>query len=85
MAGKSDSIVRRLRRIEGQVRGIQRMVEEGRPCDEVLTQLLAVQAALDKVATKLVGEHVAECLERLDPREATENIGKAIELMSRMR
>lgn len=85
MARKPDSIVRRLRRIEGQVRGIQRMVEEGRSCNEVLTQLLAVQAALDKVASKLVGEHVAECLERLQPREATENIGKAIELMSRMR
>lgn len=61
------------------------MVEEARPCEEVLTQLLAVQAALDKVATKLVGEHVAECLQKLEPREATQNISKAIELMSRMR
>jgi DNA-binding FrmR family transcriptional regulator len=85
MPRKQDNIVQRLRRIEGQVRGLQKMVEEGRPCEDVLTQLLAVQAALDKVATKLVGEHVAECLQKLEPKEATENIGKAIELISRMR
>lgn len=84
MARRQDNLVQRLRRIEGQVRGLQKMISEGRPCEEVLTQLLAVEAALDRVATKLVSDHVAECLQNLQPKEATENISKALELMSRL-
>ncbi len=52
----------RLRRVEGQVRGIQKMVEEDRYCIDVLTQISAVQAALDKVALGLLDQHAAHCV-----------------------
>jgi CsoR family transcriptional regulator, copper-sensing transcriptional repressor len=52
----------RLRRIEGQVRGIERMVEDDRYCIDVLTQISAVQAALDKVALGLLDDHAHHCV-----------------------
>ena len=52
----------RLKRIEGQVRGIARMIEEDRYCIDVLTQISAVQAALDKVALGLLDDHVKHCV-----------------------
>ena len=52
----------RLRRIEGQVGGIERMVEEDRYCIDVLTQISAVQAALDKVALGLLDDHARHCV-----------------------
>ena len=52
----------RLARIEGQVRGISRMVEEDRYCIDVLTQINAIQAALDRVALGLLDDHVRHCL-----------------------
>ena len=52
----------RLQRIEGQVRGVQRMVSDDRYCTDVLTQIAAVQAALDKVALGLLDDHARHCL-----------------------
>jgi CsoR family transcriptional regulator, copper-sensing transcriptional repressor len=52
----------RLSRIEGQVRGIQRMVEDDRYCIDVITQISAVQAALDKVALGLLDDHARHCI-----------------------
>ena len=52
----------RLARIEGQVRGVARMVEEDRYCIDVLTQISAVQAALDRVALGLLDDHARHCL-----------------------
>jgi DNA-binding FrmR family transcriptional regulator len=52
----------RLSRIEGQVRGIQRMVEEDRYCIDILTQLTSIKAALDKVALVLLDDHVGHCV-----------------------
>src|SRR6266545_3892430 len=60
---------KRLRRIEGQVRGIQRMVDEDRYCIDVLTQISAVQAALDKVALGLLDEHARHCVIGAEDRE----------------
>jgi DNA-binding FrmR family transcriptional regulator len=60
-AGK-DALLNRLRRVEGQVRGIQGMVEDDRYCIDVLTQISAVQAALDKVALGLLDDHVHHCM-----------------------
>lgn len=57
-----DQLRGRLRRIEGQVRGIARMVDEQRYCIDVLTQISAVQAALDKVALGLLDDHARHCL-----------------------
>jgi CsoR family transcriptional regulator, copper-sensing transcriptional repressor len=57
-----DQLLNRLRRIEGQVRGIQGMVEENRYCIDVLTQITAIQAALDKVALGLLDDHAHHCV-----------------------
>jgi DNA-binding FrmR family transcriptional regulator len=57
-----DQLLKRLRRIEGQVRGVERMVEEERYCVDVLTQIAAVQAALDKVALGLLDDHARHCV-----------------------
>ncbi|HEY6778898.1 MAG TPA: metal-sensitive transcriptional regulator [Thermoleophilaceae bacterium] len=57
-----DQLMSRLRRVEGQVRGVERMVEEDRYCIEVLTQIGAIQAALDKVALGLLDEHARHCV-----------------------
>jgi DNA-binding FrmR family transcriptional regulator len=57
-----DQLNKRLRRIEGQVRGIQRMVDEDRYCIDVLTQITAIQAALDKVALGLLDDHAKHCI-----------------------
>jgi CsoR family transcriptional regulator, copper-sensing transcriptional repressor len=57
-----EQLLTRLRRIEGQVRGIEGMVEDDRYCIDVLTQISAVQAALDKVALGLLDEHARHCV-----------------------
>ena len=57
-----DQLQKRLRRIEGQVRGIQGMVDDDRYCIDVLTQISAVQAALDKVALGLLDDHARHCV-----------------------
>jgi len=57
------SVLNRLRRIEGQVRGLQRMIDEGKECEQVLTQLSAVKAALDRVGIYLISHRMKECLE----------------------
>lgn len=56
------ALLARLRRIEGQTRGLQRMVEDDRWCPEVLDQVAAVQAALDAVAAGLVEDHARHCV-----------------------
>jgi DNA-binding FrmR family transcriptional regulator len=58
-----DQLLGRLARIEGQVRGVQRMVEDDRYCIDVLTQIAAVQAALDKVALGLLDGHARICMQ----------------------
>ncbi len=57
-----DQLQKRLRRIEGQVRGVQGMVDEDRYCIDVLTQISAIQAALDKVALGLLDDHARHCV-----------------------
>jgi DNA-binding FrmR family transcriptional regulator len=57
-----DQLLKRLRRIEGQVRGVQKMVEEDRWCPDILQQIAAVNAALDKVALGLAAGHVQHCM-----------------------
>jgi DNA-binding FrmR family transcriptional regulator len=57
-----EQLIKRLRRIEGQIGGIERMVAEDRYCVDVLTQISAVQAALDKVALGLLDDHAHHCV-----------------------
>ena len=61
-AADKDALVKRLHRIEGQVRGIERMIEDDRYCIDVLTQIGAVTTALESVAYKILDGHVAHCV-----------------------
>lgn len=62
MASETRTIDNRLARIEGQVRGVRRMVEEGDYCVDVLNQLSAVRAALNQVAAELATQHIQHCV-----------------------
>ena len=57
-----EAVAKRLRRIEGQVRGVARMIDEDRYCIDVVTQVTAIQAALDKVALELLTDHAGHCV-----------------------
>ena len=57
-----EKLVKRLRRIEGQVRGLERMVEEDRYCIDVLTQIAAVNTALESLAFRILDDHVRHCV-----------------------
>jgi DNA-binding FrmR family transcriptional regulator len=61
-AKDKDALLKRLRRIEGQVRGLERMVEEDRYCIDILTQIAAVRTALEQVGAKLLEDHVNHCV-----------------------
>jgi DNA-binding FrmR family transcriptional regulator len=61
-AENKDALVKRLHRIEGQVRGIERMVEDDRYCIDILTQLGAVSTALESVAMAILDDHVQHCV-----------------------
>jgi DNA-binding FrmR family transcriptional regulator len=64
MKPEKKEVLLRLRRIEGQIRGLQRMIEEGVPCADVLTQVAAATAAMKKVGTVIVKTYMEECLDK---------------------
>ena len=80
----NEKILQNLRRIEGQVKGIQRMVTEERQCDEVLTQIMAVKAALDRVTTDLVQANMATCFDNYTPEEVKDKMAKTIGILCKM-
>lgn len=81
------SLLNRLRRIEGQVRGVVRMVEDDRYCIDVLTQLQAVRAALTRVETEMLKDHLGHCIEGAivsgNADEQRKKAGELIELLER--
>ena len=85
-SAEKDQVMNRLRRIEGQVRGIQKMVEEDRYCIDVLQQLSAVQAALDKVGLKLLDDHVKHCMAEgaADSKRMNEMTAEMMEAVGRL-
>jgi DNA-binding FrmR family transcriptional regulator len=82
-----DQLITRLRRIEGQVRGVEKMVDEDRYCIDVLTQISAIQAALDKVALGLLTDHADHCIVGGhgggDPQERTQELMAAVTRLMR--
>jgi DNA-binding FrmR family transcriptional regulator len=81
-ANAKASVVKRLKRIEGQVRGLARMVEKDRYCIDVVTQISAVRAALRRVEEEVLGEHVANCVEHaIASGNKSEQRRKVAELM----
>jgi CsoR family transcriptional regulator, copper-sensing transcriptional repressor len=79
-----EQLLKRLARVEGQVRGVQRMVEEDRYCIDVLTQIAAAQAALDKIALGLLDGHARICMQGRgdqapeDPEEQVDELMGAV-------
>lgn len=82
-------LIGRLNRVEGQVRGISKMVVEGRYCIDILTQLQAVRAALGKVETAILQEHLGKCVEGAftsgDSAEKRAKVEEIIQLLERAR
>lgn len=80
-------LTNRLRRIEGQVRGVAKMIEDGRYCLDVLTQIRAVRAALARVETSLLQDHLNHCIENAivsgDASEQRKKAAELIELLGR--
>jgi DNA-binding FrmR family transcriptional regulator len=81
------ALLNRLSRIEGQVRGVSRMVEEDRYCIDILTQLQALRAALAKVESELLRDHLGHCVEGAivsgDKEEQRKKAAELIELLQR--
>jgi len=78
---ETGEITNRLRRVEGQVRGLQRMIEEQRDCEAILTQLMAVRAALDRVGLLIADNFVQDCVLTADGELARERMGRVLELV----
>ena len=79
-------LANRLSRIEGQVRGVARMIDEDRYCIDILTQLQAVRAALARVETELLNDHLGHCIEAaISGGDAAEQRQKASELIQLLR
>jgi CsoR family transcriptional regulator, copper-sensing transcriptional repressor len=78
-----DALLKRLARIEGQVRGVSRMVEEERYCIDVLTQIGAIEAALDKVALGLIDEHTRHCVINAEGGEQAEKVDELVAALGR--
>jgi CsoR family transcriptional regulator, copper-sensing transcriptional repressor len=81
-----DDLLKRLARVEGQVRGIGRMVEEDRYCTDVMTQITAVQAALDKISLGLLDGHARHCMlgEGEGPKDADAQVEELMAAVGRM-
>jgi len=78
---RTEEITNRLKRIEGQVRGLQRMVGEERECEAILTQVMAARAALDRVALLVAENYVQECVLPADPELARQRVARVLELV----
>ena len=89
---EKDALITRLHRIEGQVRGIEKMVEDERYCIDILTQIGAVSTALETVAQKLLEEHANHCVagalasgSREEAEEKTRELLQAVQRFTRTR
>src|SRR5438876_7785841 len=91
-AENKEALVKRLHRVEGQVRGIERMVEDDRYCIDILTQIGAVSTALESLAFKILDDHVHHCVsdaltsgDESDALEKTEELLAAVHRFARTR
>lgn len=81
------SVLKRLQRIEGQVRGLARMVEDDRYCIDVVTQISAVRAALRRAEEEVLKDHIAHCVEHAinsgDKREQRKKVAELMDVLER--
>lgn len=83
MDTNNKNLLNRLKRTEGQIRGIQRMIEEDKECIDIITQLSAVRSSIDRVMGFIVAENLKTCLENpeKDPQQQAKNIEQAINMI----
>jgi len=83
----NDQVKNRLRRVEGQVRGVLNMMESEKPCNDVVNQLSAVRAAVDRVIMYVIGENMEQCIreELVSGRSAEKVIKDAVDLLMKSR
>lgn len=80
-----EAVLKRLKRAEGQIRGVARMVEEDKYCIDILTQISAAQAAMDRVALELMRDHAKHCMvDAKDPVEQKQKADELVDAISRM-
>jgi len=86
---EKEKVIARLRRIEGQVRGLERMIEEESPCEDILTQVMAARSALDQAALQMIRQHMEHCIPDVlggeDGAEIRNRLRRVLELMLRIR
>ena len=85
-SANKDQLSKRLRRIEGQVRGVEKMVDDDRWCPDILQQIAAISAALDKVALGLAEGHVEHCMAagESDPQRRQEMTAELMQALARL-
>ncbi|KAF1301018.1 metal-sensitive transcriptional regulator [Enterococcus sp. JM9B] len=83
MTEEQKKIINRLRRTEGQIRGIQKMMEEEKECIDIITQLSAVRSSIDRVMGMIVADNLKNCFENpeKDPKEQAEKLEQAINMI----
>jgi len=80
----TEELITRLRRIEGQMRGLQRMLADGRECEDVLTQIMAVRSSIDQVGLLLMDRHIDTCLlGSTDAEAGLRNLQRALRMWLR--
>ncbi|GEN84829.1 hypothetical protein SLU01_31410 [Sporosarcina luteola] len=83
-----DKVVNRLKRIEGQIKGILRMIEEGKDCKDVVTQLSASRSAIDRTIGVIVSSNIISCMQNVDesnPMSQEEIVKEAVNLLVKSR
>lgn len=79
------TLIARLKRVEGQIRGIQRMLEEDRVCEDIVTQVMAARTALDQVSIHILDQHVQRCMcSDNEPGEAMRNMQNALKMWMKL-
>lgn len=83
MTEEKKKVLNRLRRTEGQIRGIQKMIDGEKECIDVITQLSAVRSSIDRVMGMIVAENLKHCFENpeKDPKEQEERLAQAINMI----
>lgn len=77
-------ILARLRRVEGQIRGIQRMIDEQRNCEAIITQLMAARAALDRASRLILSRHLERCLTEQGGLPDREQLDRILEFLIKL-
>lgn len=75
---------KRLQRLEGQVRGVRRMLEEGRECQDLLTQLAAIRGAAHQIALHLMEDYALDCVNNRTDQSADEAISKMVNMLGKL-